>query len=155
MDFLGKNYTCNFCGDPPFWCHIWIQHKILYIAINFIFTTTNFFLRPRMDEPCRGAILGPKRWPICSLTNFGLLLTFWDSLYTVGKANAYFVKNGLMNNEIWKKTGKIRDPGRNRTFLYNYIGPRPIERLRDNLSVSVMTLTQTFYNNTLPFSPLK
>ena len=57
-----------------------------------------------------------------------------------------------MNKEIWKKPGKIRDPGRNRTFLYYYIGPRPIERLRDficNLSVSVMTLTQTFYYITL------
>ena len=57
MDFLKKMYACNFCGDPPFWSHIWNQHKILCITINFLFTTTNFFLRPRMDEPC---ICGPR-----------------------------------------------------------------------------------------------
>ena len=57
--------------------------------------------------PYHIAILGPIRWPICSLTNFGPLFTIWDIQYTYSRPLIQFMEGGFFKEICYIKNHPI------------------------------------------------
>ena len=55
----------------------------------------------------QAAILGPIRWPIGSLTNFGPLFTFWDTQFSLGAPLIQFMEGGFFKEICYIKNHPI------------------------------------------------